>query len=385
MDVPFPLIEFSIILLMGLLVSVLSQRIKVSRTFFLVFAGMILGMFSLVDFSNEFIISFSILALSLIIFGTVSQIKMGEFMRTVPDALKVAGVFLFLEMAAMPFFSNAVMGWGIYTAFLFSAVMYGIDPAAVLSAFSKSRLKGVRILEVESIINTPVTIVLPLLILDIGSSRFRGGILAGYMERIIVITIISFITGYALAKALLWIMDYIDGRDIKYLSILTTTLLSYLVAEAIRGSGVLSVSVFTVVFAASMMRDKVFEEEVMRIISSVVEVIAFMLIGSMIVFRIEHIFQGVVLFTFYLFIRYLAVCLTLDHLSGREKLLLTLNVAKGVDVGMVVLYIIAVLSSPHKELLVEMSFLFILFSLVISTVYTAFSQNHSKSIATEGK
>jgi NhaP-type Na+/H+ or K+/H+ antiporter len=162
----------AVILLVGLLSSMIARKLKISEILLLLVIGMALGYVKyqgkpLIQFPVLFLTSMSILALAMIIFDASSRLKLREFDSFSMRAFKLAGVYLvfnfILLSTATHFLFN--LSWGL--SIVFGLLMSGTSPEVMLSMLGSSKNKAVEILKLESIINTPLTVLLPFIAIDI--------------------------------------------------------------------------------------------------------------------------------------------------------------------------------------------------------------------------
>ena len=160
------LIYIAIILLVGTFCSALAFKLKVSDVFFLIFVGMIFGIFNLVEFSSEALITIAILALIFVVFSTSTQFQLGEIKKYYPEALRLTFIFLLFCLVFFAFFTQLLFNFkSIILPVLFASLMYGIDPTVTFSVLGTTKVRSIEILEIESVINTPLTIILPLVLI----------------------------------------------------------------------------------------------------------------------------------------------------------------------------------------------------------------------------
>ena len=102
----------------------------------------------------------------------------------------------------------------------------------------------------------------------------------------------------------------------------------------------------------------------------------FILLGLIIEipFKYDFLLKATLLFLIYLGLRYVAVILSLKNinLNKKEKVFMTFNVSKGLGVAVVLFILIA---SGIKELnvIISLSFFFILYSIILSSIMGRFT------------
>ena len=99
MDALFYLTSLAIIMVIGILCTIFSEKIKIPNILLLVIAGIIIGHIDyygdpLINFSPLFLTCVGILALVMIIFDSSSRLKLREFDTFSMRALNLTGIFL---------------------------------------------------------------------------------------------------------------------------------------------------------------------------------------------------------------------------------------------------------------------------------------------------
>ena len=106
----------SFLLLLGVLLSFLAVKIKISDILLLLITGIIIGLTGLLSFDTAFLTAFSIFALIMIIFDSTSKFKLREVGRFSPIALKLVIVFLIFSLISL----------SVLTHFFFSEDLFSI-------------------------------------------------------------------------------------------------------------------------------------------------------------------------------------------------------------------------------------------------------------------
>ena len=163
----------AIILLIGLLTSIVSQKFKIPNILLLLFIGIGIGRVTykgapIIFFPELFITGISIMALVMIVFDSASRFKLKNLDYFSLHVLWLSLVFLVFNLFLLTAFIVLIFGiQSIFLAFMFSALMSGTDPAAVLSMLKDRKHKVFEFLKLESLLNTPLVVLLPFLILDL--------------------------------------------------------------------------------------------------------------------------------------------------------------------------------------------------------------------------
>jgi len=92
--------------------------------------------------------------------------------------------------------------------------------------------------------------------------------------------------------------------------------------------------------------------------------------------NIVFLVKSGILFLAYIFIRFASVSITFktSDLNFREKLFLSLNVSKGVAVAVVAFVVAASITTTYIKTLLDLIFLFIFYSIVVSSFAVKFNE-----------
>jgi len=163
-------------LLIGLLSSLLAERFLLPKVLLLVIVGILFGAIIraenlILGLPHEFISGISIFTLILIIFESTSKIRFRELDIASISALKLTGITTLLNLILFAPVVLFILYEGntqfIFMSILFAAIMSGTSPDVVLSILGVCRRKIVEVLKLESVINTPLTIIIPILVINI--------------------------------------------------------------------------------------------------------------------------------------------------------------------------------------------------------------------------
>lgn len=373
------LIFLAVILLLGTLSSLLALKLKVSNIFFLIFIGMLFGIFGF-SFPREGILTIATVALVVIIFNNTARFKFVEIIKYSQKSIKMALLFfvinlVFLSLVIFYLFNLK----SVALALFFASLVYGIDPTITLAVLKKSKNKIVKILQIESIINNPLTIIIPLAILNFLSKQEASPYVEASQQIMPFIQqfIVAIGVGVTFGLGIVWFMKKFEIGKLNFLVIITSSIVSYVLAEALQGSGILAVTLFGLIFGNYHLKKKESLQKFVDIFSDSLEIVVFILIGTIILIPADFSFvlKGTMLFLFYILLRFLAVQLANHTFTLKEKIFMSLNVPKGIDVGIVILLMIsgAYTNINKIGLILNLCLLFILYSIVLSTITTRFT------------
>ena len=159
----------SLLLLIGIVGSLLALKIKISDVLLLLLFGVILGQFDVISFDQALLTGFAIFALIMIIFDSSSKFKPNQVGALSPYALKLASISSLIVFILMTGVVHLIFHFGytfneLIVSGIFGGMMSGTSPAAVLSVLKDKKHKIIEILELESVLNTPFMIIIPLIL-----------------------------------------------------------------------------------------------------------------------------------------------------------------------------------------------------------------------------
>lgn len=369
---------FSVLLLIGIVVTILANKLKIPNVLFLIIVGMVAGYFKEIKFDPTFLAMFATFALIMIIFEGSSKFKPREIGSISPLASKLAFIFLFFSLISLtitlhlifksPFTAKAFLVSG-----LFAALMSGTSPEATLSLLEKAKGKIVKILEFESILNTPLMVLIPLIILQIYKGQFTL-----IPEQLLITLLQNVMTGIGagvvIGLIVYRIMKYSYSEIISPLILVATALITYTLAEFIGGSGILAVTALGVLHGIMSIKGKEAMGKFSDAFTEFLKITVFILLGLVIKVPFKDKFfliNSLILFCVYILFRYISVNLSFmsTAFTAKQKIFMSLNAPKGVAVA-VVAFILAAEASTLTELtpILNLAFLFILYSIVLATI-----------------
>lgn len=369
------LLYFAMLLLLGTLCSALADKLKISSVFFLMGTGMILGYFDLIDFSTETLIAVSTIALILVLFDSTSKLRFKEVIKYSPKALRLVFLFLIFCVMFIGFISYVSLGLNsVLLALLFSVITFGTDTTTALEVLKVKNNRIVKILEIEAIMNTPITVILSLALLAALKSQTTVSPI-GQGLLLISNVLIGLCIGAIVGLLMIKILKSFNLGLTQHLALMAVAVISYILAESIGGSGVLAVTVFGLIFGNSDIEHKQKLEHYTEAFSSAATIFVFILIGTTIFIDPEFILKGTFLFIIYLSVRFLSLVFAIEHLSFKERLFMTLNVPKGIDEAILALILMgftSIITGLYQ--IVNIILLFMLYSIILSTVSSAFTK-----------
>jgi len=382
-----------LLLLVGLFLTYLCKKLKVSNVLFLILGGILLSYLRykgerLIYFSNELLTSIAVIALIMIVFDSTSRLRLRSIIKETGRALEVSLIFMFFCLIVISIATWLIFGFNWWTAILFSAMMLGTDPSGVLVVLEGLKHKAITFLEWESIINTPLTVIIPFMVIEMSKTFSWETIFSQFLDQIIPF-LQQIVTGVGAGVVIfLIVFKILRGEYVKILTpvaLLVSALLTYVLAESLGGSGVLAVTALGLMFGNVYVKKKEVLKTFGRLFSTLFEILVFLLLGLSIVLPKEGIFyvKALVLFLIYLGLRMGVVFFSFRKASidFKEKLFIALNASKGVAVATVLFILISMQVIEYS--LVDLGLLFILYSLILSTLISKMSKFFLKIEAKE--
>jgi NhaP-type Na+/H+ or K+/H+ antiporter len=375
-----------VIFIIGVLLSMLSNKLKIPNVILLLTFGISLNYFGregMVDtsFPPVFISSIALLALVMIVFDASSRFRIKEFDTLSWKTLKLVFIFLLLNLIFLTVSVKYIFGiQNIFLALTFSALMSGTSPGGILSFMKHSKNKVVKFLEIESVLNTPVIVLLAFVFAGlIGSYTnlqlfenliFQFGPVAGQ---------VIFGIGSAIIIGLIFfkIMRKYYSPSISPIATVTAALVTYVLAENLGGNGVLAVTALGLFFGNVFIKEKEELQKFSLMFISLLEVFVFVVIGLVIFmpFTADFLLKSLVLFGIFLLIRFISLNISFSgkDYSAREKIFITLAAPKGIAEAVVAIALSALLI-PQMGTVLDLVLAFIIYSVIISAVTVKFSK-----------
>ena len=369
----------SLLFLVGLLSTLLSRKLRISNVFLLVLSGILLRMLFkqsvVIAFPPIFISLVSIIALSLIVFDGASRFKFKEFDSFSFKALKLFVIFLSFNLIILTPFIMLLFKLSLLSSLIFSILMTATAFDVLTFMVKKQRTRSIELLELESLVNAPFTVLLPFMLIDF----FKDGNLSDlftstqYIMPFLQQVIIGIGVGVLIGVIIFKLMRYKYSESLSPIALITSVLLTYVLSEEMGGSGVLAVTVLGLFFGNMYVKNKLSLQEFSGTMSSSVEILIFLLFGMMIELphNLMFLMKSVVLFVLYLLLRLLAVQFSMPKYTVGEKSFLTFVTPKGITLAAVALTL-TTLKYNFSDM-ISLLFLLFLYSLVLAVTTTKLS------------
>ena len=375
---------FAALFFMGVTISLIAQKLKLPDVLLLLLAGIILSLkgYSVDQFIPEnYLMGFTIFALIVIVFDSASNLKLSELMDISPIAVKLSIIFLLLNILILTFFTQLIFFnlkdfSSIYITIVFSAVMAGTSPEVLSSLLIKAKHKVLDVLNIESVINDPITLIIPLIVFNIYTGAVATNDVVNSFIQQVAFGIFSGILIGFIAFNLLKII-YSNEDNISPLILVALALGTFVLTERFNGDGILAVTSLAIMFANAPIREKFELQKFSSLFANFLRVVLFILLGLIIKlhFNFNFIINSFALFLILLIIRYISVEISCanSNFTLREKLFMTLNVPKGITTA-ILLVIIGQLFLAD-EIILNLGLMFVLYSVIIGAISMKFSNS----------
>jgi cell volume regulation protein A len=370
----------AIILLIGLLTSVVGQKLRIPNILLLLLIGIGLGRVEykggpLIYFPELFLTGISILALVMIVFDSASRFKLKKVDYFSLHTLWLSVVFLVFNLIFLTIFVILIFDVkSIFLALMFSALMSGTSPAVVLSMFKNVSNRMFEFLRLEALLNTPLIVLLPFIILDLKTTLKDELIISTFLEQFVPLLqqfVVGIGSGVLIGLIMFKFMRKRYSVVLSPLAVITSALLAYIIAENLNGNGVLAVTTMGLLFGNVYLKQKFQLREFASVFSNSLEILVFVLIGLIVVvpFSLEFFIKSVILFALYLIIRFSAIVFSLRGMNFtlKEKIFMSLNAQKGIAVAVVV-FSFATLDIAGMDVILNLVLAFMLYSIILSSV-----------------
>jgi len=206
--------------------------------------------------------------------------------------------------------------------------------------FERTRGKVARFLEMEAVMGALLTVLLPVLVIDIG--RFGSPDMLQRTIPFLQEIVTGLGTGILLSLMLFRIIRQYEEERWAPIAILMAALLSYVLAEGLGGNGVLSAATLGLFYGNITLHERAMPRRFFGIFTGMVEMIAFMAIGILIdmPYDMDFIIVSIGLFIIYLVMRYGVLSLSYkgrERTSFRQTLFMTLMTPRGMPTVAVLL------------------------------------------------
>jgi len=379
--------SIAVVLLIGVVFSVLAGKAKIPEIIVLVIAGMVLGALKykgelIVEFPVLFLTCVSIFALALILFDSSAKIRLKELDTLSLKALKFVIIFTVLSLIFFSLAAEYFLGIPLVFCLILAVINAGTSTDVVMAFMKGVKGRVMGILELESVFNTPLTVLLPFVIIDFTQGQTKITEVVGLMLPFLTSIVLGIGTGIFIAVILFKIVQKKYSAFYSPLAVIVAALLAYVLAENLDGNGVIAVVSLGIFFGNVYVREKIALLSTESILTKALFIFVFVLIGLLIKIPLtkEFFIVSLILFLIYLAIRYVAAAVSFmkDKMSAKEILFITLNAPKGLST-IVVVFLFAINNIPGStyylpgiDIVLNVTLMFVLYSIVLSSIVCSF-------------
>jgi len=375
---------FATLLGFGVLVNNVTKKLRISSIFFLLITGLLLGptFFGWVDVSRmgdvpDFL---RILSLIIIVFAGSFHLKLSTLKKVSNMALKLSFVGFLFSTIVLGLFAHYIFDLSWISSFILGSIIGGTS-TEVLSSF-KDTLKNnetLDLLTVESLFNSPLSVLIPLVLLDI---IVAGGIATStfYIAQFWQLLAAGVGTGVLVGLAAGKIFRTTE-KEISPIMGIAIALVTYALAQNVGGSGILAVALAGMFIGNLRIPHKKLISEFDDTFSVLLTISIFTLLGAQISLQLSSqlVFAEAIFLALVIFItRPLFVIFTLykeKSIPFRDMLFIAFEGPRGVAAAAMAALPLSVASvqgltilTQEAELILVTTFLVILFTVLSGTI-----------------
>lgn len=361
---------FATLLGFGVIIANALKKVNIPDTFLLLLAGLLFSptLFDLVhvpamgdvpDFLRLF-------ALIIIVFAGSFNLSFKDFRKVSDIAIRLAFVGVLVTTFLLGYFAHTLLGLGWMAALLLGAIVSGTSSEVVFSFEKNLKDEPANILKVESIANSPLCVLLPLLFLDFYT---QAAVPTAYLSKFWLMlaggvgtgVIVGFLAGKILITA---------EKEFSPLFSSAIALVTYALAVNVGGSGILAVAVAGLIAGNLTYPYKKVIRHFDDTLSSMLRISVLMLLGASITMAFPTVREFAFLLIALFVVRPFAVLLSFLGQKDMAKdrfMTLSLVAPRGIAAAamgpLVVAYAI-----PGADTVVKMVFLVILVTVLSSSI-----------------
>ncbi|HEW94206.1 MAG TPA: hypothetical protein ENF47_05835, partial [Thermoprotei archaeon] len=356
------LLLFAVVILLGYLGHMFFDKTKIPHFLLLIFIGVVLNVFNLLD--KNFLIPivglFSTLTLIMVTFYSGLNLNIYDIIYQSGRAFAQSFIYIITSVILIGLTAHYILRWGLLESMIFSSMTGGEVTAAVIIplAFSLSVNDKVRaILTLETAISTILTIILFFMFLNqwlAGSAEFYS-----ILSAIIGNFTIALFVGGILSIITIKILHRFRKREYTYVLTIGMLLLIYTIVKMLGGNGELAALIFGLMLSNYKLVSKALNiesslnislliyklDEIQNEISFLFETLFFVFLGMVFTINIDTIVENLfiaLIFTLILIVtRYFAVSLANkgSEVYG-DRMTITILCAQGIVPASLSIYLL---------------------------------------------
>lgn len=379
------LLQLGVILLGGVLLSLFAQRFRIPELLLFILFGFGLSQLSfqgvpLFAFTSFFITSVSLLALAVIVFEGSANFRFWEVDALGLATLKLIGLNLIFHLAL---FTGAavLLGFTFGMSALIAGILLGTSAPVVLNLLGPNAKGQIfELLKLESVLNTPINVIIPFVVLDIMAVRAGGplDVVLAQFEPFLLNIFVGIGAGVVSAIILFKIFGRFYEKLYSPLGLLIAAILTYALSEKLGGSGVLSVTALGMVFGNMYLKEKARAQlmEVQSVFSRSLYILLFVLFGTIIapIYSWSFLAKGLILSGVYFVGRGIAVSFALGSaVPFKTKLFMIFTSPNGASAVAVAAFV-GGSGLPGIEELVALAAFVVVFQILVASAMVRFRE-----------
>lgn len=288
---------FSFLLGFGVLVANMMKKVRIPDTVFLLLIGLACGptiwknpavvqyiQLTIVDVDAMSVVPdfLRTLALVLIVFTGAFNLRFSELKKVSDVSIKLAFLVVVLNTIVLGIIAKFIFSLGIVPALLIGAIISGTDVSVVVTFEDvlKKHANILTTLKMESIINSPLSVLIPFLFLDFLRSAPGAVLEPGiYLSKFWLMIVAGVGGGLVIGLAVTKILDRML-KEYTSLLIFSLALLTYGLVEAVGGSGMLAAAVSGCIIGNTAFAHKKAAKEFHSEISDMLRIAIYTLLGA---------------------------------------------------------------------------------------------------------
>ncbi|RLE46450.1 hypothetical protein DRJ22_01935 [Candidatus Woesearchaeota archaeon] len=369
----------AVLLFIGAICSWLANRTKVPEILLLIITGMIFGNITykgapLIELPEAFLAAIAMVALAMIVFDSTTRLRIKEFDTFSGQALKLMIISVIFNLTIVTIAAHYLLKIPISLSILFAGIISGTSPDVILPISEHiKKIKTTALLKLESIFNTPLTIIIPIMVIDI-IGEVQTKIITGIVDQIVPFVmkfIVGIGSGVFIGLILFKIMQKAYKEIYSPLAVIIAALLTYVLAENLGGSGVIAVTSLGLFFGNVYVKEKLTVLKIESVFTKALFVLIFMLTGVIIKIPLKKTFfiSGAALLAIYYLTRFTAIEISMRKLTMKERIYTTLNAPKGIATAAIV-FALSTFQMQGMGIVLDMVLAFILTTIIISSIIT---------------
>lgn len=382
---PFSILSLvSMTVILGYIGSWIFERTKISDVIWLLVFGLLIGpIFSLIDV--ELFIGMSplmiALALMIILFDAGLHMDIYQFIMGIPRSSLLAILNVIFAMVSVGCVSILAFGVEPVKGLALGAAIGGTGSAVVLTIIAGLKIRSdiKTLLGLESIISSPICIVLAITLLQLTVSPTASAISA--LQNVFSNFSIAFLWGFVIGIIWMFVLHYLKGRPFDYMLTLAMVLLIYVVIESLGGNGAIASLAFGLALGNATAISKMLKlktkftigKETMKKfhgeITFFIKSFFFVFMGIVTSIELSFIFWGIVIACILIVSRLIAVHLaTLKMGMSRKELKLIRIMAPRGEGAAVLSQLPRAYGIPGAEIFSNVAFVVILATILYTTI-----------------